>query len=714
MFRNLYKLYAKKKFDLKVFSGIIIIIAVLFMISDNITQKKIELILNEKYNIYSSKVHYDIKNLIDSKQEMTLTIALSLAEESKLKRSLLTNDISSINLKDFSNKLLKNTSFKNVWFHLIDKKGNSFYRSWIDKRGDSLYTIRQDVREMIQKPKIMSTISVGIFDMTFKSMVPIFDKGDFIGIFEIVTHFNSIIKSLANNNIGAIALVNKTYKDQLIKPFTDTFLDDYYVANVDADKRLLKYIKEKGTDTFFHNKSRYMIDEEFEKLITFYNLDDLSGNPMATIVAFKDINTINADDVNALKTNIIFYTILVVLVLVTFGYFLVVREYSRKLNNKVLQRTEELNSEKNYIQSILDSSPSMVFVMKERTLIKANKTFLDFFGYRTLEEFKEVHISIGNFFILLNDQPFPKSKIIEDDFWAHYLSEHKKQDNLVKLEFQNKIYFFTLNAVDMHINNEVLINMQDITELKEKDTLLYEQSKLASLGEMMGNIAHQWRQPLSIISTASTGMICKKEYTILTDEDFMASCESINTNAQYLSKTIDDFKNFIQGDSHKVKFDLKSKIDDFLNIVDATIKKYEIQVVVNLNNDTKIEGYPSELLQCFINIFNNSKDALLEHNSLDNRYVFIAQEIQNDKIIIEFKDNASGIDTSIIKNIFEPYFTTKHKSQGTGLGLHMTYNLITNAMKGNIVATNVEYTYEGTKFKGASFKIILPYTVNEK
>lgn len=711
MFDKLQKIYNKRKFDLIVFSIVIIVVAIIFTVSDTITNKKIKLILEEKYNIYSSKLHYDIESLIENKKEMTLTIALSLAEESNLKQALTTNDISPVNLKIFSKKLLQNTSFKNVWFHLIDKNGNSFYRSWIDKRGDSLYNIRQDVREMIEEPKIMSTISVGIFDMTFKSMVPIFDKEEFIGIFEIITHFNSIAKNLANDDIGAVVMVDKKYKKQLIKPFTNTFLEDYYIANVDADKRLLKYIKEKGTDTFFHNKASYIIDEKIGKLITFYHIDDLSGNSMATIVAFKDINTINADDINALKTNNVFYTILVILILIIFGYFLVVREYSRKLNNKVLQRTEQLNAEKNYIQTILDTSPSMILVMKERELFKANKTFLDFFGYETLDEFKEKHTSIGNFFILLNDQPFPKNKIIEDDFWAHYLSEHKQQDNLVKLEFQEKIYFFTLNAINMHTNNEILINMQDITELKEKDILLYEQSKLASLGEMLGNIAHQWRQPLSIISTAATGMICKKEYTILTDEDFISSCESINTNAQFLSKTIDDFKNFIQGDSHKIKFDLKDEIDNFMNIVDATMKKHQIKVVVNFLSESKIEGYPSELIQCFINIFNNSKDALIEHNDPDNRYVFITQEIKDGKIIIEFKDNANGIDSTIIKNIFEPYFTTKHKSQGTGLGLHMTYNLIVNAMRGEITASNVEYKYKNNLFKGASFTIKLPYEI---
>ena len=702
------EIYKRKGFDLKVFSIIILIVGIIFIISDNISQKKIKLIFNEKYNIYSSKLNDEIKSLIDSKKEMTLTIALSLAQETNLKKSLLENDSSNIDLKNFSKKLSEQTSFKNVWFHIVDKNGTSFYRSWIEKRGDSLVNVRLDVKKMLENPQIMSTISVGKFDMTFKSMVPIYDKKEFIGIFEIITHFNSIVKNLAKNDVGAVTLVDKKYKKQLTKAFTKTFLDDYYIANLDANEELLSYIQRKGTQSFFHNKSDYIIDNDFGKLIIFYNINDVNGNPMATIVAFKDMKTMNVDDIEALKTNIVFYTVLTVLVLVIFGYFLVVREYSRKLNKKVKKRTEQLNSEKNYIQTILDTSPGMILVIKERELFKANKTFLDFVGYRSLSEFKDMHGSIGNFFVTLNDVPFPKDKLIEEQFWANYLSEYKKNDNIVELKFKDNTYFFTLNALALNNDNEILINMQNITELKEKEQLLYEQSKMASLGEMIGNIAHQWRQPLSIISTAATGMMFKKNFAALTDEDFHNNCTSINTNAQYLSKTIDDFKNFIQGDSKLIQFDLQDEVNEFMNIVESTIKKHQIHMDIKLIENTKIIGYPNELTQCFINIFNNAKDALVENNELENRYIFISQEIKNNNVVIEFKDNANGIDNSIINNIFEPYFTTKHKSQGTGLGLHMTYNLIVNAMKGSIIVKNVEYKHEENIFRGACFTITIP------
>jgi len=431
------EIYKRKGFDLKVFSIIILIVGIIFIISDNISQKKIKLIFNEKYNIYSSKLNDEIESLIDSKKEMTLTIALSLAQETNLKKSLLENDSSNIDLKNFSKKLSEQTSFKNVWFHIVDKNGTSFYRSWIEKRGDSLVNVRLDVKKMLENPQIMSTISVGKFDMTFKSMVPIYDKKEFIGIFEIITHFNSIVKNLEKNDVGAVTLVDKKYKKQLTKAFTKTFLDDYYIANLDVNEELLSYIQRKGTQSFFHNKSDYIIDNDFGKLIIFYNINDVNGNPMATIVAFKDMKTMNVDDIEALKTNIVFYTVLTVLVLVIFGYFLVVREYSRKLNKKVKKRTEQLNSEKNYIQTILDTSPGMILVIKERELFKANKTFLDFVGYRSLSEFKDMHGSIGNFFVTLNDVPFPKDKLIEEQFWANYLSEYKKNDNIVELKFKD-------------------------------------------------------------------------------------------------------------------------------------------------------------------------------------------------------------------------------------------------------------------------------------
>ena len=247
--------------------------------------------------------------------------------------------------------------------------------------------------------------------------------------------------------------------------------------------------------------------------------------------------------------------------------------------------------------------------------------------------------------------------------------------------------------------------LDEVAKNREKDIQLFEQSKMAALGEMIGNIAHQWRQPLSVISTIATAMRFQKKHGVFDSSGLISSCETINTQTQYLSRTIDDFKNFIKGDRVLEKFNLKDYMESFSHLVAPAVESHNLKLIINVNEDLTCLGFKNELLQCMINIFNNSKDALEEYTL---KLIFIDIKEEDEKIIISIKDNAGGIPESIINNIFEPYFTTKHKSKGTGLGLSMTYNLIVEGMKGYIKVSNKEYSYEGKEYRGANFIITLP------
>ncbi len=257
-------------------------------------------------------------------------------------------------------------------------------------------------------------------------------------------------------------------------------------------------------------------------------------------------------------------------------------------------------------------------------------------------------------------------------------------------------------------NTDITLQKQKEQEDKEKDLLLFEQSKMASMGEMIGNIAHQWRQPLSVISTASTGIIIQKEYGLIDDNKLIETCNTINYNAQYLSKTIDDFKNFIKGDRNKKVFNLKDNIDSFLLLVEGSVKTHNIDIIKNIQDDIMIDGYGNELIQCLINIFNNAKDAHNENTITNKKLIFITTIQDNNYVKIKIKDNANGIEDDILPKIFEPYFTTKHKSQGTGLGLHMTYKLIVEGMNGTIEANNISYEYLNKNYSGSEFIINIP------
>lgn len=202
-------------------------------------------------------------------------------------------------------------------------------------------------------------------------------------------------------------------------------------------------------------------------------------------------------------------------------------------------------------------------------------------------------------------------------------------------------------------------------------------------------------------------MLMQKKYDLLNDKIFEETCTDINNNAQYLSKTIDDFKNFIKGDRKRVIFNLKDNIDSFLSLVKSSIVNNNIKLVLDVAADINVFTYPNELIQCFMNIFNNAKDALIQNNEKD-RLILISAFIENENITIKIQDNAGGINTNIIQKVFEPYFTTKHKSKGTGIGLHMTYNLVVNGMHGMIEVKNEKFIYNDKSYTGALFLINLP------
>jgi len=243
----------------------------------------------------------------------------------------------------------------------------------------------------------------------------------------------------------------------------------------------------------------------------------------------------------------------------------------------------------------------------------------------------------------------------------------------------------------------------------DQHNLLSHQSKMAAMGEMIGNIAHQWRQPLSAISTTATGLRLQKELNILDEELLLKELDDINESVQYLSATIDDFRNFFKVNKQKIDFDISSTIDKSITLVNAQLKNNNIKLIKNIE-DVKISNYQNELIQVIINILNNSKDELLKKDKDYEKLIFIQTKISYENLLITIKDNAGGIPHDIINRIFEPYFSTKHKSQGTGIGLYMSREIITKNMQGDIKAYNSIFKYNSCEYKGAVFEITLPLT----
>ena len=290
----------------------------------------------------------------------------------------------------------------------------------------------------------------------------------------------------------------------------------------------------------------------------------------------------------------------------------------------------------------------------------------------------------------------------------NYDSLNKKLLYLIGIILLASLFYrqYLLKRLNKRLNDKV---KQEIEKNNQQHQLMNQQAKMASMGEMIGNIAHQWRQPLSLISVTATGIKFKKEFGNLSDKEFNEAVESINDSAQFLSKTIDDFRNFYDDNKTKSSFYIKDTIEKTFKLISAQFTNKNITIIQNIEN-IQIRTIENELLQVLMNILSNAQDAL--DNLKKERMIFIDTYSKNDHLIIEIKDNANGIDHDILPKIFDPYFTTKHQAQGTGIGLYMSQQMIVNHMEGQITVRNEEYHHNYIKCKGAVFTLEIPLDID--
>ena len=258
--------------------------------------------------------------------------------------------------------------------------------------------------------------------------------------------------------------------------------------------------------------------------------------------------------------------------------------------------------------------------------------------------------------------------------------------------------------------NEKLKNEieKEVLKSRQKDSALFQQSKMAAIGEMLENIAHQWRQPLSTISTIASGIALKLEYNIFNQDEAKNELRNIVDTTKKLSNTIDYFQKYFSKSNVFEDFNLSDIIKSNLAFLEVTMKSNHIDVITNFKDDITIFGLKNEFAQALINIFNNAKDALIQNVDVKyKRLICVDLYKENGKTIISILDNAGGIPQEIIDKIFDPYFTTKHKAEGVGIGLYMSQEIIVKHMKGALNVQNQSFTLDGSDYKGAKFTIVL-------
>ncbi len=240
---------------------------------------------------------------------------------------------------------------------------------------------------------------------------------------------------------------------------------------------------------------------------------------------------------------------------------------------------------------------------------------------------------------------------------------------------------------------------EEVKKNIEKDKLLFQQSKMAALGEMLGNISHQWRQPLMEINSLFLPIEAKLRMDIEVDKDeLLLNIDRLNEITRYMSNTIDDFRNFFATDKEKIEFKLLEQINSTISIISGGLKENNIQLDIIIQKNPILIGYKNEYSQVLINIINNAKDVLVQRK-IENPYIKISIFEENDSLITSIEDNAGGIKINPIEKVFEPFFTYE-KINGSGIGLFMSKLIIENNMNGRLTVRNSS--------EGALFEIVLP------
>ena len=360
------------------------------------------------------------------------------------------------------------------------------------------------------------------------------------------------------------------------------------------------------------------------------------------------------------------------------------KEFNKNLKIKIKEATKELMEKNKNINHLLDSTMEAIIIWDDKYNIKhLNKSCGTIFQYDDLDKLIGQNIY----------KVIPECEI-------KTLSKTLKQDNTDAYEINlykngNILFPALVKGTNTIIDNKVhrISTIIDLTDIKNQEQLLLEQTRRAQMGEMLSMIAHQWRQPLSAISATAGSLIIGTQLKNINDEKILQLASNIEEYTQHLSTTINDFRDFFKPNKSQENITYKELIESVLNIMEVSIVNKNIKLIKNVDDNTIFYTYSNEVKQVIINLLKNAEDSIIDSN-IENPTITISTY----QSILEIADNGNGIPTDIIEKIFEPYFSTKNKN-GTGLGLYMSKTIIEKHCKGKLSVKNNN---------GAIFRIALP------
>lgn len=383
-------------------------------------------LLEKSYVREAASMQKKVSSLIQEKQKISLSLAISLAQNSKIIDDIVNKNISKEYYKELILKLSQSAQYQNIWLELFDENLTPVYKSWSENSDSDVVcnSLKVELQEVLKKKAPKSSINSGIHTLGLRSLVPIYKNDKNIGALELITHFNSISAELSKSDISSVVVLNKKQSSIILKPFTDIFIDDYYIANFDASAVLIEYLKTNGIENFLN--SSYRTKDNY--LITAYELRDTKNNSIGYYVMFKNLRSIDVGDINLLMfKKVLIFIIIILVVLILFIIFSYLRS----------------SKESRFYKKMVNSSPNIVLVVTKDEIVEANITFFKYFNeFKTLQDFKKRYKSISELFAKENGYI---CKISDHFCWIEHIIKNPN-DNKIKLIYNESAFYFSVGV----------------------------------------------------------------------------------------------------------------------------------------------------------------------------------------------------------------------------------------------------------------------------